>query len=114
MESDVRGAGADRRRLILLVSVTILVESLFFTALAPLLPYYADRFDLSKSAAGILAGGYAAGTLVGSVPGGWLAARIGARGTVLVGLTAMSVASIGMAFGKHIVILDAARVLQGV
>lgn len=102
------------RRLLLLVSVIVLVDTMFFAAITPLLPDYADRFDLSKSAAGILAGAYAAGTLVGALPGGLFAARWGARRAVLVGVALMSVASLGFAFGDSVAVLDTTRFVQGV
>jgi MFS family permease len=87
---------------------------MFYAAITPLLPHYVEELGLSKSAAGILTACYAAGTLVGSLPGGWLATRLGARPTVLIGLALMSMASLVFAFTENIVTLDSARFLQGV
>ena len=39
------------RRLLILVCAVVLVETVFFSALAPLLPHYADSLTLSKSGA---------------------------------------------------------------
>jgi MFS family permease len=102
------------RRLLFLVSAIVLVDMVFYAAITPLLPVYADRFDLSKTGAGVLAGSYAAGALIGSVPSGWLVLRFGARVTVLVGLVLFSVSSLGFAFGERIEVLDGMRFLQGV
>ncbi len=102
------------RRLLLLVGAIVLVDLLFYAAITPLLPWYADRFDLSKTGAGVLAGSYAAGTLLGALPSGWLATRLGARRTVLIGLVLMSVSSVVFAFAQSIVLLDASRFLQGI
>ncbi|MGB2711730.1 MAG: MFS transporter [Conexibacter sp.] len=102
------------RRLLLLVGAVVLVDTIFFAALTPLLPEYADRFDLSKTGAGLLAGSYAAGGLVGTLPSGWLAMRAGSRRTMLLGLALLSLASVGFAFGDTIAVLDATRFLQGV
>lgn len=102
------------RRLLLLVSAIVFVDTVFYAAITPLLPRYVDDFELSKTAAGVLAGAYAAGTFVGALPGGWLAARLGTRPTVLVGLGLMSVTSVAFAFAEGIVVLDVARFVQGV
>jgi MFS family permease len=102
------------RRLLLLVGAIVLVDLMFYAAIVPLLPWYADRFDLSKTGAGVLAGSYAAGTLLGALPSGWLATRLGSRRTVLIGLVLMSVSSVGFAFGQSIAMLDTMRFVQGV
>jgi MFS family permease len=102
------------RRLSLMVGAIVLVDMAFYAAITPLLPVYADRFALSKTGAGILTGAYAAGTLLGALPSGWLAQRAGSRRTALLGLVLMSVASVGFAFGTSVVVLDTTRFLQGV
>src|SRR5215210_4074345 len=102
------------RRLFALVAAVVLVDTMFYAAITPLLPHYVDELGLSKAAAGILTACYGAGTLIGSLPGGWLATRIGARSTVVVGLALMSTASLVFAFSDDIVTLDGARLLQGV
>ena len=58
------------RRLLFLVGAVVLVDTMFYAALTPLLPHYAEELGLSKAGAGILAGSYAFGALVGGNPGG--------------------------------------------
>jgi MFS family permease len=102
------------RPLLLLVGAIVLVDSLFYAALTPLLPEYAQRLELSKTGAGILSGAYAAGALLGSFPSAWLATRVGSRRTLLVGLGLKSLAGVAFAFGRDIAVLDATRCLLGV
>jgi predicted MFS family arabinose efflux permease len=101
------------RRLLLLCSAIVLVDTLFYSVVAPLLPHYRDELDVSEAAAGILAAAYPAGTLLGSIPGGLLAARFGARSIVLAALFGMAVSSLVFGFAQDIVLLDAARLVQG-
>ena len=42
------------RPLLILVCVVVFVDAMLFGALAPLIPGYADEFDLSKTGAGLL------------------------------------------------------------
>src|SRR4029453_3656205 len=63
--------------------------------------------------AGLLAGAYAIGNLLGALPGGWLAARAGGRTAVLTGLATIAAPGLGFALGDSIVVLDAARLLHG-
>jgi predicted MFS family arabinose efflux permease len=102
------------RRLVLLVGAIVLVDTTFYAAITPLLPELARELGLGKNGAGVLAGAYACGTLLGSLPAGWLAARAGVKPTVLAGLSLMAVSGLAFAFGRSIVVLDAARFLQGV
>ena len=102
------------RRLLLLVSAIVLVDTMFYAAITPLLPRYTDDLGLSKSAAGVLTAAYPAGTLLASLPGGWLAVRWGVRPTVLLGLGLLSVSSVVFGLAEDVVVLDSARFLQGV
>jgi MFS family permease len=101
------------RRLLLLVSALVAVDTMLFAALTPLLPHFAESLHLSKTGAGVLVASYAAGALVGGLPGGAAAARLGSRRAVLVGLTLMGLASLGFAFAHGFWALAGARFLQG-
>jgi MFS family permease len=102
------------RRLLAFVCTIVFVDTLFYAAITPILPELSDEYGLSKTAAGVLAAAYPAGTFVGALPGGWMAARLGVRATVLIGLGLMVVSSIGFAFGDNIVVLDVSRFVQGI
>jgi MFS family permease len=91
----------------------VLVDTIFYAALYPLVPYFEEEFGLSKSAVGILSGAYGAGVLVGSVPGGYLASRSGVRITALVGLILMSVTSVMFALVDTTWLLVASRFIGG-
>ena len=101
------------RRLLSLVSAVVVVDTMLYAALVPLLPHFEHRYGLSKSGVGALAAAYAVGVLVGSLPGGIAAARLGTRRAVLGGLALMSAASLGFAFAGSFETLFAARLLQG-
>lgn len=101
------------RRLLAFVCVIVFVDTLFYAAITPILPELSDEYGLSKTAAGILAAAYPAGTFVGALPGGWLAARLGVKPTVLIGLALLVIASLGFAFAESVVVLDVSRFVQG-
>jgi MFS family permease len=102
------------RRLFWLVAAVVLVDTMFFAAVAPLLPHYSHELDLSKTGAGLLTAAYPAGTFAGALPSGWLATRWGVKPTLLLGLSMLGLASLGFAFASHVVVLDGARFIQGV
>ena len=102
------------RRLLVFVSATVLLESMFFAVLAPLLPYYKNEFGLSTSALGALSAVYSAGALVGAIPSGLLAVRVGVRPTVLGGLTIIVATSVAFGLADSAWVLYAARFGQGV
>lgn len=102
------------RRLFWLVAAVVLVDTMFFAAVAPLLPHYSDELDLSKTGAGVLTAAYPAGVFVGALPAGWLAIRWGVKPTLLAGLSMLGSSSLVFAFADHIILLDGARFLQGV
>jgi MFS family permease len=101
------------RRLLVLVSTVVFVDAMLFGALAPLVPGYADEFDLSKTGAGLLVAAFGAGALVGSIPGGLAAARFGPKRAVVLGLGLLALASFAFALAEGPWALGLARFVQG-
>jgi MFS family permease len=85
------------RRLLFLTCAIVLVDTVFYAVLVPLIPYYSGEFGLSKTMVGVLNGSFGVGVLVGSAPAGYLASRIGVKHTALYGLALLAVTS--LAFG---------------
>ncbi len=100
-------------RLLAFVCAIVGVDTVFFSALTPLLPHYAAVAGLSKSGAGVLIAAYPAGTLLGSLPGGALVARFGDRSVAVLGLALMSAATLVFGWATAAGLLDAARFVQG-
>lgn len=101
------------RRLVLLASVIVLVDVAFFSAITPLLPEYVDELGLGKGTAGVLIASYAVGALLGALPAGLMAARVGPRPTLLAGLGLLAVSSVGFGLAQTALLLDVARFFQG-
>lgn len=101
------------RRLLILVSAIVAVDTTFFTALTPLLPHFAHEYGLSKAAAGALVATYAGGALLGAVPGGIVTSNLGPKRAVLIGLALMSLSSVGFALAGDPWTLALSRLLQG-
>jgi MFS family permease len=102
------------RRLLLLASAMIFFDVAFFAAIAPLLPDYVDQLGLSKAEAGLLSAAYAAGTLLASLPAGYVASRVGPRRCAIWGLLLLGFSSLVFGLVEQIYLLDAARFVQGV
>jgi MFS family permease len=102
------------RRLVALVSALVFVDTMLFAALTPLLGHFEHELHLSSATAGLLVAAYAAGALLGGLPGGVAAARMGPRRAVLTGLALMAIASLGFAFSEDLGQLVATRLLQGI
>jgi MFS family permease len=101
------------RRLLALVSAIIFVDAMLYTALTPLVPDYADRFDLSKTGAGFLIASFGAGALLGGIPGGIVAARFSPKHAVVGGLVLLGIASFAFALAGGAGTLGGARFVQG-
>ena len=101
------------RRLLLLTSAVVFVDTLFFAALTPLLPHYAHALGLGKTGAGVLTAAYPAGVFFGAIPSGMVAGRLGVKRTVMIGLSLVGGCTILFGLSDHAWQLDAARFVQG-
>jgi MFS family permease len=101
------------RRLLVLVSAILFVDAMLFIALTPLVPRYADEYGLSDSGAGWLVAAFGVGAVIGGIPSGVLAMRLGPRNAVVAGLAGVSAASILFALAGDPWTLGAARAAQG-
>ena len=110
----VTASVAIERRLVLVISAVVFVDTMFYAVIAPLLPTLAHELHLSKLSAGVMTAGYPAGTLLGSLPGGVLAARAGPKSTVIVGLALLASSTIAFALLHDAAALDCARFVEGV
>ncbi len=101
------------RRLLPLVCVVVVVDTILYAALTPLLPHFEETYGLSKGGVGVLVAAYGVGVLVGAIPGGIVATKLGARFGVLWGLTLVSAASVAVALAGSYDLLVASRFAQG-
>ena len=102
------------RPLLLFVSVVLLVDTSAYATITPLLPGLADEHALDKGEAGILSAAYAAGTLLFAIPAAALAARVGAKRTVLCGLAVLGLASLSFGLAESAPQLIGTRFVQGI
>ena len=101
------------RRLVLLTGAVVCLDTLFFTALTPLLPHYTSALGFGKTGAGILAAAYPVGVLVGAIPSAILASRIGVKHTMVSGLVIVGICIALFGLATVAWQLDLARFAQG-
>ena len=102
------------RQLVLVIGAVVFVDTMFYAAIAPLLPALAHDLHLSKLSAGVMTASYPLGTLLGSLPGGVLAARAGPKTAVCTGLALLACSTLAFGFLNNVVLLDIARLVEGV
>jgi MFS family permease len=102
------------RKLVLLTSAVVFVDTLFFAVLTPLLPHFAHTLGLGKTGAGVLSAAYPAGAFVGAVPSGLVAARAGVKRTAIAGLLVVALCTAAFGIAHEPWQLDLARFAQGV
>ena len=101
------------RRIVAITGSIVFLDAMLFGAIIPLLPRFADDYDLTKLEAGLLLGAYGGGALVGGIPGGLLVGRIGPKRGVVAGLAVLAAASFGFALAGDPLSLGVARFVQG-
>lgn len=97
----------------LALASTMFVEAVGYGMVAPTLPFMARGLGASERGIGLVVGLYAAVGLVAVVPLGVLANRYGRRSLVLLGLSCLTLASLGFVLAPSYAWLVAARLVQG-
>ena len=101
------------RRVLVVTGSIVFLDAMLFGAIIPLLPSFADTYELTKLEAGALLGAYGAGALVGGIPGGVLVGRVGPKNGLLLGRGVLAVASLAFALAESPLALGASRFVQG-
>ena len=102
------------RRLLFLTCTMVAVDTLFYTAIGPLVPLLTETFGFSKGTVGVISGAFGIGILVGAAPAAYLVGRFGVRPVAVGGLFILSAASLAFGFGGGFWVLTLARFGAGV
>jgi len=102
------------RRVLVFVTVTIFVDAVLYGVITPLVPGYVDDYHLSKFRAGLIVGAFGGGVLLGAIPSGILAARLGPKSAVVVGLLLLAGSSVAFGLAGSPVALGLSRFTQGI
>ncbi len=101
------------RRIVLLTSAVLLMDTSFYALLSPLLAGYADAAHLGTASVGLLVAAYPLGMVVGSFPAGALTARHGPRAVLASGLAVSALTCVMFATATTGPQLIGYRLLQG-
>jgi MFS family permease len=102
------------RAVVLLCGGVLLVDTVFYAVLSPLLATYAESAGLDSQGVGLLVAAYPLGMVLGSLPAGAVAARRGPRVVLAAGVAVTAVTCVLFAVADTAAALVAFRLLQGV
>ncbi len=102
-----------RRGVVVLLYVTLLVSEMSWSAAAPLLPSFAERFSLSDSGAGLILSVASMAILLVSIPAGAITRRIGARRLTVMAAVTMTLGNVGTGLASNYGWLLAGRAVFG-
>jgi MFS family permease len=82
-------------RYVWLATAALLLDALLYCAVPPLLPEYAERFQLSKTGVGLAVAAFPLLILIAGLPAGLIADRLGARRLLVAGATLGALCAMG-------------------
>ena len=91
----------------------VAVDTVFYSAIGPLLPLLADTHGLSQARVGLISGAFGAGAMAGALLSAYLVGRIGVRPVAVVGLLTLAAASVAFGLGDGFGALALARLAAG-
>ncbi len=101
-------------RLAVFVGGVVLAESAFYAVVPPLVPGFVREVHMTTTEVGILVAAYPAGVLCAAIPSMAFVDWCGVKAGTIVGLAVLVAATLGFAWGTTPLLLDVARLVQGV
>ena len=101
------------RYVVIVCALAALIEALFKSTIAPMLPSIARQFGLSHTMGGVLVAAFAIGFAVGTYPALQLTSKIGPRMTTVIGIACVAAGTLCFAVGGPAGLLFAGRGLAG-
>jgi MFS family permease len=101
------------RRVVLVCALAALIEALFNSTIAPMLPSIARQFGFSHTMGGALVSAFAIGFAVGTYPALQLTSKLGPRATTVIGIACVAAGILCFAVGGPDGFLFAGRGLAG-
>jgi len=101
------------RYAVLVCALAALIEALFKSTIAPMLPSIARQFGLSHTMGGVLVAAFAIGFAVGTYPALQLTSTMGPRATTVIGIACVAAGILCFAVGGPDGLLFAGRGLAG-
>lgn len=91
----------------------VAADTLFYSAIGPLLPLLASTHALSEAQLGLVSGAFGAGAIGGALLSAYLVGRLGVRPVAVVGLLTLAAASLAFGFADGFGALALARLAAG-
>lgn len=107
------GSLRSHSRLIATVGAVLVLDALFFSSLAPLLPRYIEEYSLSSAQAGFLVATDAIGNLATVPVAAWVVGRWGPRRTLAGALLGVAAATLVFGLAQSLWLLDVSRAAAG-
>ena len=102
-----------RNPLVLPVYAPTLILAIGRGMLIPILPLFADSFEVSYGLVGLVLASQSIGTLIGDVPAGMMESRIGQRRSLLLGIATVMISVLAMSWARSAPELIAYGLLSG-
>jgi predicted MFS family arabinose efflux permease len=102
-----------RRGVVVLLYIALLVSEMSWSAVAPLLPSFSDRFSLGDSEAGLILSVASMAILLVSIPAGAITRRIGARRLTVAATITMTLGNVAVGLASNYGWLLAGRAVFG-
>ncbi len=101
------------RRLVVLVSLLMVLDTAAYAAVIPLLPHYRHELGLSPFGAGVLLAAYSASVILFAIPSGQLTDMLGSKWMTGAGAASLMVGMLLMAVAHSFALLMVSRMFQG-